>query len=414
MGSSTGAAPQLDPSGRTDRRGRSAPRTGRPRPLRRSGWQILGAAVVAAALATTVAACTSAGSSSSGGDPEQAVAMASAAPALPESGAVGERDAAAESAGANSDGAPDPAAGGDPAAAQAPLTTLSDGRQVIRTAALSVELSVPPAEQPAGTSASDQRDADGDARRAAVNQATSTVRGIATSVGGFVAGAEGSGSSMTVTLRVPAEQYDSVLDRVSALGEVTARTESSQDVTTEIVDVNSRVETMTASVARVRALLAGATEIADVIAIEGELAAREANLESLLQQQAALSGQVALSTVTVNLTAVTSGPGAATEEPQDGFLAGLAAGWSALLDFFAWFGAAIGALLPFLPIFLAAAALVWWLVRRARRNARAARAVGPSGAAPVPAAGHDRGDAAVVTAEIDPVTGERRDRAPVG
>ena len=94
--------------------------------------------------------------------------------------------------------------------------------------------------------------------------------------------------------------------------------------------MNSRVDSMTASVARVRALLAAATDIADVISIESELAVREANLESLQQQQAALSGQVALSTVSLTLTAVTKD--AASTEPvaQDsGFVAGIEVGWAA-------------------------------------------------------------------------------------
>ena len=134
------------------------------------------------------------------------------------------------------------------------------------------------------------------------------MRGIATAAGGFQSSADGGGSQMTVTLRVPADQYDAVVDKLAALGEVTERTESSQDVTAQVVDVNSRVESMTASVARVRALLAQATNIADVISIESELSVREANLESLQQQQAALSGQVAMSTISLALTAVTNDP----------------------------------------------------------------------------------------------------------
>ena len=74
-------------------------------------------------------------------------------------------------------------------------------------------------------------------------------------------------------------------------------------MTGQVVDVNSRVDSMTASVARVRALLAQATSIADVISIESELSVREANLESLQQQQAALGGQVALSTISLSITA---------------------------------------------------------------------------------------------------------------
>jgi len=137
--------------------------------------------------------------------------------------------------------------------------------------------------------------------------------------------------------------------------------------------VNSRVESMTASVARVRALLAQATTIAEVISIESELSVREANLESLQQQQAYLSGQVALSTVSLTLTAVTNDP-TSTAEPTDdtGFVAGLKAGWAGLLDFLTWIGGVLGALLPFLPIIAVIGLLAWWLIRRTRRR-RAAR-----------------------------------------
>lgn len=92
-------------------------------------------------------------------------------------------------------------------------------------------------------------------------------------------------------MRVPVERYAAVINKILTLGELTSRTESSQDVTADVVDVNSRVKTMTASVARIRTLLSKATRIGDVIAIESELAVREADLESLEQQQASLGGR---------------------------------------------------------------------------------------------------------------------------
>jgi hypothetical protein len=171
-------------------------------------------------------------------------------------------------------------------------------------------------------------------------------------------------------LRLPAEQYDAVVDRVAALGVLNSRSENSQDVTAEIVDVNSRVESMTASVARVRALLAQATGIGDVIAIESELASREADLESLQRQQASLAGLVALSTVTVTLTAVTDGPTALPADSPSGFVTGLTSGWNALLGSLAVIGTVVGALLPFLPVVATLVVAGWWMVRRARRRSR--------------------------------------------
>src|SRR6478736_2307987 len=190
-----------------------------------------------------------------------------------------------------------------------------DGTKVIKTADLTVRLEVQPV--PATDDAAADRDANARARSDAVAASAASVRGIAGTAGGFVASADGGGSQMSITLRVPAEQYDAVLDKITGLGQVTDRTESSQDVTAQIVDVNSRVASMTASVTRVRALLDQATSVADIISIESELATREADLEALQQQQAYLQGQVAMSTVTVGLTAVTLPVAGETEPAAD-------------------------------------------------------------------------------------------------
>jgi urate oxidase len=150
------------------------------------------------------------------------------------------------------------------------------GRQVIRTA--SITLSVPN-----------------------VTRTAADVRSITAGVGGY-AGSENTQSDQAdFTLQVPTTTLDQVLDRIAALGKVTDRGEQAQDVTKELVDVRSRVATQQASVDRVRALLAKATTVGDVVTIEGELSTREANLESLEQQQVELSAQVAMSTITVHI-----------------------------------------------------------------------------------------------------------------
>jgi hypothetical protein len=334
---------------------------------------------IAAAALVVVASCTS-GSSSGSAEANYAVPSATSAnQAVPNQTASGpERDAAAAEAGsapaATGAAGAAGAAGSDQAAGQAPVVPV-DGSQIIKTADLSIRLKVEAV--PATDSASADREANATARSAAVAEQSAAVRGIATAAGGFVASADGGGSQISISLRVPVAQYDTVLDKLAAIGEVTNRTESSQDVTAEVVDVNSRVDTMTASVARVRELLAQATDIGDVIAIESELATREANLEALQQQQAYLAGQVAMSTVSLTLTAVTNDP-TSTTEPSDetGFVAGVKAGWAGLLDFLTWIGGAFGALLPFLPIIAVVVLLAWWLIRRTRRR-RAARVASP-------------------------------------
>jgi hypothetical protein len=322
-------------------------------------------ALIGALALGVVVACT--GSAATGAGEAQSVAAAAPTQAASErAGTLPEAEAQAE------DGAGSAADSAASAGGAGQLATLPvDGTKVIKTADLSVRLEVQPV--PATDDAAADREANARVRSDAVAATAGSIRGIAATAGGFVAAADGGGSQMSITLRVPADQYDGVLDKIAGLGEVTGRTESSQDVTAQMVDVDSRVASMTASVARVRALLDQATSIADVISIESELATREAELESLQQQQAYLQGQVAMSTVTVTLSAVTL-PAAGTVEPEpdNGFVAGLKAGWAGLLGLGTWLGGALGAFLPFLPLVAIAALVSWWVVRRLRRRRRTA------------------------------------------
>ena len=289
-------------------------RTGRAA-LRFGGPALLGALAM-----SVVVACSSGSASSSGGD----YAAQSAPQAAAATAAAPERATAPEAEiGAAVPGAADSAGGSAAGSAGQQLATVPvDGTKVIKTADLSVRLEVEPV--PATDDAAGDREANAKVRADTVAATTGTIRGIASTAGGFVASADGGGSQMSVTLRVPADQYDAVLDKIAGLGPVTNRTESSQDVTAQIVDVNSRVASMTASVARVRALLDQATSVADVISIESELAIREADLESLQQQQAYLQGPGG--DVDRHGDSVCGHParrrGAVEPEPDSGFVAG--------------------------------------------------------------------------------------------
>ena len=195
---------------------------------------------------------------------------------------------------------------------------------------------------------------------------------IAAGVGGSVESEERSGTgedgSAVVRLRVPPQQFDPTIARLSDLGDELSRTRGSTVVTEQVVDLESRLATQRASVARVRALLDGAEKLADVVQIEGELTRRTADLESLQARLAALRGQVEQSTITVSLVG-DDAAGAAASGPR-GFSDGLAAGWDALVAVTRAVGVTAGALLPFSPVLLVAAALVW----RSRR-----RTAGPVG-----------------------------------
>ncbi|MGW4484034.1 DUF4349 domain-containing protein [Amycolatopsis sp. NPDC004368] len=212
----------------------------------------------------------------------------------------------------------------------------------------------------------------------------SRARVIAAGAGGYTGQESTLESSATLSLAVPAEKLDGVLDQLAALGNVTKRELSAQDVTAQVVDVDARLATQRASVDRIGALLAKATSISEISAVESELTSREAALESLEQQQKALAGSVAMATVALSVTAeAVTGPGQ-TSDDSAGFLAGLTGGWHAFLTFGGGFLTALGAIAPFAVMLGIPGAALWWWLRKRRRvrvAESAAVSAGPAGPA---------------------------------
>jgi hypothetical protein len=244
---------------------------------------------------------------------------------------------------------------------------IASNRQIIRTATVTIGIEVKPSDGEKSVTAADLAQA---AQRAARQ-----VRDLGTIPGAYVAGSDGHGSSVTVTLRIPAGSYDDIMGRLGSIGTVTNESEATEDVTSQLIDVSSRLQTMQASVDRLRALMTDAQSMKDVIALESELTQREADLESLERQQASLKDQVALSTITVTVNADAAKVATAAEPKVEraAFVAGLIAGWHGLQAVGRVVAAVAGALLPFLPAIAVVVALGWLGVRRTRR-ARAATA----------------------------------------
>jgi len=200
---------------------------------------------------------------------------------------------------------------------------------------------------------------------------TRQVRTTATAAGGLVVEEQTTDGGSWMVLRVPAESLDRVIDDIAAIGRVTDRSSQVVDSTGEIVDLDARVASQQASVDRLRSLLGQAVSIGDVVAIESELARREADLDALTGRLAVLKDQVALSTLTVDLRTPSSPP--VVDDRAAGFSDGLAAGWRGLAALGTAVAAVIGFLLPFLPV-LAVLVGMWWM---GRRLVRARRVVAP-------------------------------------
>jgi Domain of unknown function (DUF4349) len=214
-----------------------------------------------------------------------------------------------------------------------------------------------------------------------VESATDDVRDAADDAGGFVGDEQvhARDGRADVTIRVPATDFDDVRAQIAELGDVGEQSVEAQDVTAEMVDVETRIGSLRASVERLQGLLDGAGDVGQLAMVEGELATRETELEALLGQQRVLRDQVALATLTVHLS---EDEVAAPSEDAAGFRDGLRQGWATAIDAGRAVLAAVGFLLPFLPLLLVAAVALRWWSRRHAAPVPPAASTPPAPAAP--------------------------------
>ena len=171
-----------------------------------------------------------------------------------------------------------------------------------------------------------------------------------------------------MVVRVPVQDFDEVMDALGRLDQLVSTTTSSEDVTTQVIDVDARIKVQEASVERVRQLLTQAQSIRDIMAIESQLSNRQAELDSLKQQQAYLKDQTSLATINVNIERKPDAIVAKKKDDRTGFLAGLDAGWDGLKGTVVAVLTVVGAVLPFAGVGLLIGVPVWLLVRRVRRT----------------------------------------------
>ena len=218
-----------------------------------------------------------------------------------------------------------------------------------------------------------------------VENASATLRkaeAIVNAHGGFLADQQANydrGSDITVVYRIPASAFDATLQGLTGLGKVISAQVSSNEVTGQVIDLESRLRSKRAAADRLRILVGQAIKPADVLAIESELANREADIESMQAQLSGLNDQVSLSTLRAHIFTPSAGP---VIEPtaKPSFASGWKRGVKAFTDVAAWVAAGLGALLPFAPLLLVLV-LAWLIVRR-RLAVKPAAQIVPAGASP--------------------------------
>lgn len=166
----------------------------------------------------------------------------------------------------------------------------------------------------------------------------------------------------TLTLRIPADRFDEVVDEVSTLGEVIATRVSTEDVSAEYVDLESRLRHLQAEEAFYLSLIDKAQTIQEMITIREHLDSIQLEKEQVQGRMNFLDQQIGFSTLTLSVDEVDP------DEAGEGF-------WNSVGEAFRSFGRGLKALalgffyaLPYLLILAVIGIVIWMLVRRFRRK----------------------------------------------
>jgi hypothetical protein len=176
--------------------------------------------------------------------------------------------------------APDAGNGGVPAAPDQPaqLTTI-EAAQIVKTGALSLEV-------------------------ADIDQSTTLAKAAVAGLSGSVSQSNRSGSgdylTASITFRVPSARWDDTLTALHKLGsKILSEETNSTDVTSQVVDLDARLDNLKRTEAALQAIMNKAVLMADVLAVQNQLTQTQGQIEQLTAQRDHLTNQAAMSTLTV-------------------------------------------------------------------------------------------------------------------
>lgn len=205
------------------------------------------------------------------------------------------------------------------------------------------------------------------------DQASADLLEAASQAGAYVQSSESSGSaergnrSVYYTLRVPADNYSEFLNAAARAANLIRRSESSQDVTAEYVDLEARLASLEQQRQRLDELAAQAESLEDLLAIEQQRSEVQYQIESYTGQMNVLQDQISYSTVDVYLDEVTE---LTPQSPSFISRVGSAfrGSWNGFVSVVQELVIGLIYLLPFLVVAAVVIALVVLLARRAAKK----------------------------------------------
>lgn len=178
-----------------------------------------------------------------------------------------------------------------------------------------------------------------------------------------------------IVIRIPPTLLGGLIDDLGDVGTLRNQTQSVDDVTEQLVDLDIQIRQAFESVERMEAILSETTDFDSLVAAEIELVRRQTAYERLLAAQRNIDDRVALSKLTVSVQYQAPGtePVPVVDEGDPGIGDAFADGWNTFVGvlFAGAFVLAITA--PFLAGAALIAGTAWVINRHIRRRRDAAR-----------------------------------------
>ncbi|MEY8356051.1 DUF4349 domain-containing protein [Lachnospiraceae bacterium 54-53] len=199
-------------------------------------------------------------------------------------------------------------------------------------------------------------------------------------LGGYVEKSDMSGNSLNsygkpgprhagITARIPVDQLDSFITAVETGGNVTNKSESTQDITLQYSDLESKKKSLVMEQDKLWEFLEQAESVDTVITLQQRLSEIRYQLESMESQLRLYDNQVDYSTVELNISEVTiftpTAPESALTRISKGFTENVKVFTTAMVNLM------IGTIttIPFwLPLALVAGIIIFFLQKRRRKT----------------------------------------------
>ena len=179
----------------------------------------------------------------------------------------------------------------------------------------------------------------------------------------------GSLRTLYMTLRIPSDRLDQVINALKGVGRLVSFNESAEDVSEQYADMENRLKTQQTKMERLQVLLTKAETVEDLITVETSISDTQYEIDRLTGQLRGMDSKVDYSTLNVTLNELS--PAQTSQDKEESLWEriknGAAAAWDKFVYLLADFVVFLSIALPYLIILAIVILIIYYIIKR-RKN----------------------------------------------